>query len=127
MPRKPYQTRIYRRTEPSGKTTQLHTTCHPRNSTAHQLIQRGTNRPVGKREKTRNSKTKASTPSILAGICQMEGIVSNGLIVLLAPCVTNTKATSKAIQSLDLRQKISRATRNQIKAITTPKASKKIA
>src|SRR6266568_4070943 len=127
MPRKPYQTRIYRRTGPSAKRSQLPTICHPRKGTAHQLIQRGTNRPVGKREKTRNSKTKARTPSILAGTCQMEGIVSNGLIVLLAPCVTNRKATSKAIQSLDLRQKIRTATMNQIKAITTPKASKKLA
>src|SRR6266699_2351618 len=90
----------------------INSTSHPRNSTPIQGIQRGTNRPFGKGQKTKNSKSKATRARTDEGTCQTDGMICNEFTVVFAPCNTSISETSKASQSLDLRQKISTATMN---------------
>src|SRR2546423_1756447 len=98
-------------------------TCNARNGTASQPIQRGTKRPVGKSEKTRNSKKKASTFTVCTGTCKTEGIVFKELKMPFVPCITSINETNKASQSLDLRQKITKATTNHTRVTKIFRAS----
>jgi hypothetical protein len=82
--------------------------------TATQRVQRGTKRPVGKRKKKtmRDGKPSTSSPNRVTGNHQPGWTAAStaGMLGKEAPKATREKEASQAIQSSDLRQKMSTAT-----------------
>src|SRR6266436_1340698 len=71
-----------------------------------QRVHRGTNRPLGKSEQTRKNTPFPSTFKTMASICHAEWLPSNVNVTYNVPNATPPSATRSAIQSSDLRQKI---------------------
>src|SRR5438876_11978792 len=84
-------------------------------TTTRKPVQRGTNRPSGKRDKNRAARILPRKITKRADHCQTQGLPANALIVVLGLPSTSSSATSSANQSLDLphvRQKITTPTPN---------------
>src|SRR6266446_3694786 len=75
-------------------------------ATRSQRVQRGTNRPSGKRVKTRKNTRKESSPTNKIGNRHAEWLVPTVRRTGIVPPNTSPSAMSNAIQSSDLRQKI---------------------
>src|SRR5215469_17670854 len=78
-----------------------------------QRVHRGTNRPVGKSEQTRKNTPFPSTVKTMAGTCHAEWLPCKVKVMYRIPSATPPKATRSAIQSSDLRQKITAPTTMQ--------------
>src|ERR1700730_14750799 len=94
-------------------------------TTTSQRVQRGTNRPSGKRDKKRAARTLPRKITKRAENCHTQGLPANALIVVLGLPSTSKSATSSANQSSDLpqvRQKITTPTPNHAKAEATVSA-----
>src|ERR1700730_11290854 len=85
-----------------------------------QRVQRGTKRPLGKRKKKTTREGKPSTSSLtrVTGRCQAGWTAASvaGMSGKEPPRATREKAARKAIQSSDLRQKMSAATAKYTRA-----------
>src|SRR5580700_6412454 len=85
--------------------------------TASGRVQRGTNRPSGKRYKRRQSETYPRPINILSDQYQAEctfvARIAWAWTLKLTPKVTRNSETNMAIQSSDRRQKIRAATPNE--------------
>src|SRR5258708_35609140 len=86
-----------------------------------QRVHRGTNRQVGKSEPTRKNAPFPSTFKTMASTCHAEWLPCNANVTYKMPSATPPKAARSAIQSSDLRQKITALTAMQrnAKAIVT--------
>src|SRR5260370_29718217 len=95
--------------------------------TANRRVQRGTNRPSGKRYKSRLSETHPRPIKILCdqyqAICTFVTRIAWAWTLKFTPKVTRNSETNMAIQSSDLRQKIRPATPKEtsIKAMARAK------
>src|SRR2546422_6802615 len=78
-----------------------------------QRVHRGTNRPLGKSEQTRKNTPFPSTFKTMASICHGEWLACNTDETFTVPSATTPNATRSAIQSSDLRQKITAPTAKQ--------------
>src|SRR6266566_4376716 len=90
--------------------------------TRSQRIQRGTNRPSGKRDKNRAARTLARKKMKRADHCHSQGLPSSALIVVPGLLSTSMSETSNANQSLDfphVRQKITTPIPNHTNAEAT--------
>src|SRR2546425_8122465 len=81
-----------------------------------QRVHRGTNRPLGKSEQTRKSTPFPSTVKTMASTCHAEWLPCNAYVTYNMPSATPPRATRSAIQSSDLRQKITALTTKQSNA-----------
>src|SRR5205807_10002025 len=88
--------------------------------TATQRVQRGTKRPVRTRKKkiTRDGKPSTSSLTRVTGNCQTGWTAAStaGMLGQAAPKATSEKEANQAIQSSDLRQKMSAATAKYTRA-----------
>src|SRR5258708_6148904 len=89
----------------SGK--KVEGTCPTRHTTKVQRVQRGTNCPLGNREKTSMSKARERKYRPAFGTRQGEELPDTELVAMLGPNVTSMSATSSAMRSSDRRQTIS--------------------
>ena len=78
-----------------------------------QRVHLGTNRPLGKSEQTRKNTPLQNTFKTMASACQAEWLPSNANVTYKVLSATTPKATRSAIQSSDLRQKITALTTMQ--------------
>ena len=92
-----------------------------------QRVHRGTKRPVGKSEQTRKNTPFPSPFKTMASTCHAEGFPCNENVTYNVPSATTPKATRSAIQSSDLRQKITALTARQRSTEARVSASVKVA
>src|SRR5262249_39733280 len=94
--------------------------------TTRKPVQRGTNRPSGKRDTNRAARTLLRKNKKRADHCHSQGLSPKALIVVPGLLSTSMSATSSANQSLDLphvRQKITTPTANHTTAEATTRTT----
>src|SRR4249919_1597319 len=92
-----------------------------------QYVHRGTNRPSGKSEQARKNAPFPSKVKTMAGTCHAEWLPSNVNGTYTRPSPTTPRATRSAIQSSDLRQKITALTTRQTNTEARVSARVKVA
>src|SRR5712691_6189910 len=95
--------------------------------TASRRVQRGTNRPSGKRYNSRLSETHPRPINTVCdqyqAVCAFVARIAWAWTLKLTPMVTRNSETNMAIQSSDLRQKSRQATPKEpnVEAMTSPR------